>query len=79
MCLEAGLRRGAQAGGSAGTRSVCWGHVGRGRNRENESILKVGKRREKAAQASGRPGFASTSRVRSVCFSDLHHPPLLLA
>lgn len=37
VCFQAGLRRGAQTEGSAGIRDICWEHVGRGWNRENES------------------------------------------
>lgn len=28
-CFKAGLRRGAKAEGTAGTRDLCWEHVGR--------------------------------------------------
>lgn len=47
-CFEAGLRRGAQAEGGAGIRDICWEHVERGQNRENESVVRVGKRRKRS-------------------------------
>ena len=61
VCLKAGLRRVAQAEGSAGTRGVCWEHLGRGRNRENESGLRVGKRRERNCSNPWKTRLSDTS------------------